>query len=173
MTFPRNLALRQTSEGLQLVQSPYDGIGQLAASKADFGETGAVRAHTFFLHSVMNISNTQQSGWRLLADSNHHTLVGYDSRKHRLFVDRTQSGLTGFSRDFPARIEAPLILSGATLTLDILVDQSSIEVFAENGRVTSTNLVFPPKGAKRIEVFANGGKAELIEAHVSQLTSIW
>ncbi|MBV8551234.1 MAG: glycoside hydrolase family 32 protein [Acidobacteriaceae bacterium] len=186
MTFPRSLSLRKTAEGLRLVQEPYEGLKRLkgpqsgtglaAASFGDaqsFGNTDMLQTHTFLLHSEMKTGDAQQIGWRLLADSSHYTLVGYDTQRHKLFVDRTHSGLTSFSKDFPATIEAPLVLQGDTLSLDILVDRCSVEVFADGGQVTSTNLVFPPEGANGLETLAKGGRGGRISASMTEIRSIW
>jgi levanase len=80
-----------------------------------------------------------------------------------LFVDRTHSGLVNFSPDFPARIEAPLTPAGDSISMRVLVDRLSVEVFADDGRIVSTNLVFPPANANKIESF--GGKiAAVVQA---------
>ena len=75
-----------------------------------------------------------------------------------LFVDRTHSGITDFSKDFPARTSAPFVLGNAPLDLTILVDRSTVEVFAQGGKVAITNLVYPPAGAEGMEVSAGGVK---------------
>ncbi len=43
--------------------------------------------------------------------------------------------------------------------MNIIVDRDSVEVFADDGRVTITDLVFAPANAGQIEFYANGGKA--------------
>ena len=40
-------------------------------------------------------------------------------------------------------MQAPLNTKGTTVTLDLFVDQSSVEIFTENGSMSMTNLVFP------------------------------
>lgn len=72
------------------------------------------------------------------------TVVGVDTANGRIFVDRTHSGKTDWSPDFPARVSAPLKHSQAeSITLEIVVDNNSIEVFAENGETVLTNLIYP------------------------------
>jgi sucrose-6-phosphate hydrolase SacC (GH32 family) len=88
-----------------------------------------------------------------------------------LFVDRTRSGDVGFSHDFPARTEAPLKLNGSSLRLDLVVDRNSLEVFAANGEVTMTNLVFAPASADALEFYADGGKAGVVSGSFWKLKS--
>jgi fructan beta-fructosidase len=72
------------------------------------------------------------------------TVVGIDRESGRIFVDRTHSGKTNWSPDFPARVWAPLKYPQAnSIRLEIVVDRNSIEVFAEDGATVLTNLIFP------------------------------
>ena len=49
-----------------------------------------------------------ETGWKLLGADGTYTTMGYDPASHELFVDRTHSGNTDFSAQFPARTAAPL-----------------------------------------------------------------
>ena len=129
--------------------------------------------HQFQFSSLIPMGTAQEAGWKLLANDGTFTSVGFDKRKGVLFTDRTHSGEVGFSKDFPARTEAPLKLNGNSLRLDIVVDRDSVEVFADEGRVTMTNLVFPPANAERLEFFAQGGKAGVVSGSLWKLRSAW
>ncbi len=86
----------------------------------------------------------------------------------------TNSGETEFSKDFPARISAPLTLTRqGQLQLRILVDRSSIEVFAEHGLLTMTELVFPKQNGRRISVYSEGGKLGGVSVRIWTVASIW
>ena len=63
-----------------------------------------------------------------------------------LVMDRKESGLVDFSKDFPIATAAPLNLcKGETYHLNILVDMNSVEIFLDGGRIAMTNLIFPTK----------------------------
>jgi sucrose-6-phosphate hydrolase SacC (GH32 family) len=81
-------------------------------------------------------------------------VIGYDKTAGKLFVDRTHSGRVDFNKNFPARTEAPLKLTDRNLQLHLLVDRNSVEVFANNGQVTMTNLFFPPAGLINVKTYA-------------------
>jgi sucrose-6-phosphate hydrolase SacC (GH32 family) len=172
MTFPRILSLRKTAEGLRLIQQPFDGIARLEQNESTEG--GTLRKvspdHSFRLDAELELGSAQEAGLRILADHEHYTLVGYDPAQKKLFIDRRQSGLTDFSRDFPARVYAPLSVEAGRLKLDVLVDRNSIEVFANDGQVTMTMLVFPPTGANGVEVFGSVANANM---RVLKVKSIW
>jgi sucrose-6-phosphate hydrolase SacC (GH32 family) len=75
-------------------------------------------------------------------------VVGVDTTTGRIFVDRTHSGKTDWSPDFPARVSAPLRHSQAnSISIEIVVDKNSIEVFAEDGETVLTNLIYPSAGS--------------------------
>ncbi|MDE6198391.1 MAG: DUF4980 domain-containing protein [Muribaculaceae bacterium] len=75
--------------------------------------------------------------------------------------DRTQSGITDFSHDFPAVVTAPTLRDSKLQSLRIFVDRSSIEVFDTEGNFVLTNLVFPNTPYTTLSVSAEGGKANL------------
>jgi sucrose-6-phosphate hydrolase SacC (GH32 family) len=130
-------------------------------------------ARSYRLRAEIPLQTAREVGWRVLMSGRYSTVIGYNAAARKLFFDRTQSGVIGFNKDFPVRTEAPLILATPTLRLDMLVDRSSVEVFADGGLVASTNLVFPEVGASGLEMYANGGETGPISVEISRLQSIW
>jgi len=70
-------------------------------------------------------------------------VVGYSKEKNEYYIDRTQSGLTDFSSEFPKRSVASRISDSDTLSLSLYVDVSSVELFGDGGLTTMTSLFFP------------------------------
>ena len=139
MTVPREIVLKTFPDGIRLVQKP------------------AADAAAFEIRAALEIASAREAGWRLQFGDDASVLVGYNATKREVFVDRTHSGRVDFSHDFPARTSAPAPEIGKTLDFRILVDRDSIEVFAAGGRLTFTNLIFPPSSAPpRIEFFSDG-----------------
>ena len=68
---------------------------------------------------------------------------------------------------------APVELSEGTLTLRVLVDRSTIEIFAADGRVNMAYGFLPPEGNKSLAVFAGGGAAAVQSLDVWELKSTW
>ena len=101
------------------------------------------------------------------------TLIGYNAIAGELFVDRTKSGQVDFSPRFPSRETAPLAAKNGRVKLHIFVDWSSVEVFADDGRVSITDQIFPKPSSEGLALFANGGVARLVSLHIWQLQSIW
>jgi fructan beta-fructosidase len=173
MTLPRKLALRTTTDGIRLFQQPIDGLKSLRQAPMPVHESMNGTGHQFEFVSIVPLGTAQEVGWKVLARDGTFVNVGYDKRKGVLYVDRTHSGDVGFNKNFPATTEAPLRLNGDSLRLNLVVDRDSLEVFAEEGRLTITNLVFAPKDANGLQFYANGGKAGVVSGTLWKLRSAW
>jgi sucrose-6-phosphate hydrolase SacC (GH32 family) len=181
MTVPRRLQLRRLPEGLRLLQQPIEAIQRLRGghfawrgqNAAELNLALKAKAHwsSFELRSTVLPGAAGEVAWKLLAGNGKYTTVRYANGE--LFVDRTQSGVTDFSQDFPARTAAPLAIGNEPLELTILVDRSAVEVFAQGGKVAMTNLVYPPAGAQGVELSGAGVKAGRISVDVWELKPAW
>ena len=185
MTTARTLYLRQPSantrltpsqEPLALVQQPILPTPSYKPSKALFGAapyltlvqinehiaeqklTGSV----YLLRVTLDPGDAAEAGVRLrrsTANPNEaaaeETVVGVDRERGRIFVDRTRSGRTDWSADFPARVSAPLRHSqDNSIRLEIVVDRNSIEVFAEDGETVLTNLIYPAAASQGLAFYS-------------------
>lgn len=151
MTVPRKLSLRQTPDGLRLFQQPIDAVTALRSTSAS-----STVSSPFDLEATVDTASAPVTGVRLVSADGSATVIGYDKASRNLFVDRTRSGKVNFNTKFPVKVQAPLPLAGSTLKLRVLGDTNSVEVFADNGRVTMTNLVFAPAGAQKVELLGKG-----------------
>jgi fructan beta-fructosidase len=175
MTLPRQLTLRETAEGIRLFQSPVDelqalAIGQTTVADAAAAKTDLSSSHTYQLQLSADLGAATEAGWKFSAKDGKYTLLGYDKAKSLLYVDRSHSGSAPVSEQFFSRIEAPLRITGA-LSLDVVVDRSSIELFANRGSVTMTDLVFPDAGVSVMEFYSKGGGPGKVSAKVTALKS--
>jgi sucrose-6-phosphate hydrolase SacC (GH32 family) len=99
--------------------------------------------------------------------ANEETIIGIDHAKGQIFVDRKRSGFVSFSPDFPARTVAPLKHPDAkAITLEIVVDRNSVEVFAEDGETVLTNLIYPSDTSQGIAFYAAGAAANGDAPHI-------
>jgi len=159
MTIPRELVLKTFPEGIRLVQKPARALTLLRGNTVGKPTTGS-----FEIETALQMNGATEAGWKIAGRDGTYTLIGYDAVKHEVFVDRTHA-------PFPARTSAPIHLTNDTLTFRILVDRNSIEVFAADGRVAITNLVFsePPPAFN----FYSNGKASQLRTTIWTLRSIW
>lgn len=80
-------------------------------------------------------------------------------------LTQPESGFIGHwvSTAFPlAQVTTASSTTQSRLKLRILVDRSSVEVFAGDGRVVFSNLFFPDASNKEFQVYATGGTARIV-----------
>jgi levanase/levanbiose-producing levanase len=64
----------------------------------------------------------------------------------------------------------PLVLEDGALKLHIVVDHCSVEVFAQDGKVALTDLVFPAQGHVENRLTVKGGRATIRTLTVTALS---
>lgn len=105
--------------------------------------------------------------------ADEETVVGYDTLKMELFVDRTKSGTTNFHPDFAAKHQAPLTPVNNRVRMSIFMDWSSIEVFGGEGLAVISDMIFPASESNGLELYAVGGDVKLVSLQINELGSIW
>ena len=182
MTIPREVHLRVRDGGIELVQKP---VTELAAIRQDERQCGPrelrgemrledVAGGQLEIEAVFDPADAESCGLVVHRNGRQGTYIGYDRQRSVLFVDRRRSGDVDFHPAFAGQTEAPLRLDDEGLVhLHILVDRSSVEVFADGGAVAMTNRVFPSPGESSVAVFAVGGTARLQSLTAFRLQSIW
>lgn len=90
-------------------------------------------------------------------DKGEQVVLTYDEKSRTFAMDRTKSGLKDFSDEFAALTVAPV--HGKLSQLRLFIDRCSIEVFASDGTMAMSNLVFPTKPYNRVTV---KGKAKYV-----------
>lgn len=109
-------------------------------------------------------------GLILRGDGQKGTRVGIRPGEGKLFVDRRESGQTDFHESFPSIDTAPVRATAGSYRLTIFVDHCSVEVFAQGGQVTMTELIFPAETSTVVSVYATGGTATISSLQVTQFT---
>lgn len=167
MTLPRELQLIEY-DGKPLlantVVKEIDNIAekwQTAGTELDVKDAYQLRI-TFGLDKNASITLSNSADEKFVADVN--------ALERTLSVHRTSTtGQTSFNGTFSIpTILAPLCVTGNTVTLDLFIDQSSVEIFTQNGSMAMTNLVFPNTIYNRLMVTGSG-----VESKIRRLKRIW
>ncbi len=184
MSLPRVVTLQRFPEGVRMVQIPVAELQQLRTKPFHLGprsisgddrifDQRGIRGDTYEIQAEFELDSAKEFGFRLRKGPSDETLVGYDASAHEMFVDRTHSGDTRFSKDFPARHRAPLLPEKGIVRLHVFVDRCSVEVFGNDGRRVITDLVFPSPGSDHLELYARGGTVKLRSLNFWSLKSTW
>lgn len=180
-TIPRELTLIETLDGLRLNQKPIESLTQLRKEAVEiaprsFFDSLAIESpyvqKEVILHIDLAHSTASTVGFAIGNSLHEKVVVGYDKAKNEFFIDRTASGNVSFSKKFAARHTAPL-KAESLLTIHAFIDNTSVEVFVDEGKLVMTDLFFPNEDYQTLTLFGTGGKTELVKAEVFELKSIW
>lgn len=83
---------------------------------------------------------------------------GYNHSEKQFFINRKKSGLTDFNEKFAANIStAPRTSKSETLSAEIVLDKTSIELFFDDGETVMTEVFFPTEPFQKLSVNAEEG----------------
>jgi levanase len=186
MSLPRELTLTKTKGKTELRSTPVPQLKALrkpapvhiSAARLLQGTT-TLRARgasgdTLEIKSRFRARDAEKFGLNVRVGNGEKTVIGYDVFRKGVYLDRTRSGRVDFSTTFPSTEFAPVKPdANGDIRLHIYVDRSSVEVFANDGRVAITDQVFPQPDSDNIQLFSTGGRAQLKELTIWQLKSAW
>jgi len=155
MTVARELSLRTIDGRPQLVSTPVREVSSLrtagvtvsnrviTADSSAALDPGA-EGDQLDIEITIDPGSATQSGLRVLAGQGLYTTVGYDAGTHEVYIDRSRSGrqdgLAG--NGSTGRAVLPAESRGKPVRLRVLVDRSTLEVFADGGtRALSANVL--------------------------------
>ena len=184
MSIPRSLALRTTTDGLRMVQSPVKELRTLREEKTELinltiengtlalGSKG-ISGKRLEIIADVKINNASEIGFRLRTGNEEASIVGYDVKLQELFVDRTSSGNITFHDSFTGKHTGPLTSANGRIRLHIYLDDSSIEIFGNRGETVLSERIFPSPENIGVEFYSKGGNAKINSLRAWKLKSIW
>ncbi|MCD6507690.1 GH32 C-terminal domain-containing protein [Candidatus Poribacteria bacterium] len=162
MLFPVELTLRTTEDGIRMFAEPVrevellHGEGWVWRDKP-LGEgenlLAGIEGDLFHIRSEFELKGADRIGFRIRSIP-----VTYDVRERRLECQGC---------------EAPLKPLGDKIRLEILVDRTSIEIFANDGRIYMPIGVIPPDEDRSLEIFALGGEVLVRSMEIYEMRSAW
>lgn len=130
-------------------------IGSVSKTKT-YEDMLAPYSNCFELEMTVTPKNADSFSMTLYNDDGEKVVMKYDFENGEFAIDRAESGITSFSKEFPAVTKAP-IPSGKQYVLRIFADNCSIEAFDGQGRMAMTNLVFPLSPYTDVKFESEGG----------------
>jgi sucrose-6-phosphate hydrolase SacC (GH32 family) len=112
------------------------------------------------------------AGVRLTSAVGEQVTIGVAGEPPELFVDRRRSRATPFHEAYPGRHAGPVRWREDRVTLRILFDRTTLEVFANDGETVISERVYPTRPFERLEVVTGRG---VIAGGVAvwELRSVW
>ena len=164
MAFPCELTLRTTPEGIRLYRTPVKEIENIhkkehkwadlaIAPDAEKNPLADISGELFDIRAEIELGAAAEVGFEVRGEK-----VAYDVKAKKLSC----LGCT-----------APLAAEKGRITLQILVDRTSIEVFGNGGRVAMCSCFLPSPVARELGIYAVGPAAKVVSLRVYELRSIW
>ena len=98
--------------------------------------------------------------------------MGYNKKENQYYINRAKSGKTDFQNDFAAKHTAPRFAKEAAMNLSVIIDESSVELFADNGLSVMTEIFFPTKPYTHIQL-QSADHIQFKKLEYIHLHSIW
>jgi len=158
MTFPCELTLRTTSDGIRMLARPVREIEllhrkkhELVGSRISAGQPASlpVQGDLLDVRAEFAVGDAQCCGLEVGGRK-----IGYDAATNKL------EGM-------------PLAPVDGRIRMQLLIDRPSIEVSGSDGRVCLTSPFRSQGSIESISAFADGGEATLVSLRAFELSSIW
>lgn len=178
MSLPRELTLEQRTQGITLIQRPVQELIPMRSpilslehvTIADVqSKLNTLQLDSYEIHMTAAIDS--RFALKLRTAEHQATVVGYEGDKGEVYIDRTDSGDHHFHPDFAGKHIANVYQDSQTIELRIYVDRSSIEVFANDGQVVITDLIFPDHDAQGLDIQSLDHDLQLTSFYIYQLMS--
>jgi len=170
MSFPSELTLTKFNFGYKLIRNPIREIELLHDKEYNWEDENIipglnknlvkkVDGDCLHIKGVFDLKTVESFGFMLRkGKKSAGTEIIYNVKRGTLSV----LGST-----------VPLLPNDNLITLEILLDRSSIEIFANNGQAVVSNCFTPDEGADEIVLFNHGGELGVKKLDIYELNSAW
>jgi fructan beta-fructosidase len=181
MTIPRSLTLLETESGLRVASNPVEELITIRNDTIDrtsFLNASQVESELLKLDSggmeiqIDVIRDSVQNEFEISLSNSQGEWIGIGvNGKNQFYVNRTQIR-SEFSKEFSGLHIGKRSINSDTIQLKLFLDASSVEVFADEGTLTMTELLFPSEPFTFLKIKSKKGiTVNSIKTH--HLKSIW
>jgi fructan beta-fructosidase len=160
-TVPRTLSLQAVNRELFLTSTPVKELDVLKgatvsmknlAIKGQYDLTAKTKNKTGLFRLELTTQNTADFSIVLANEQGNEVVIGYDKAANVYYIDRSRSGKTNFEKGFGQRHTAPRLSPDSRLSMSLLVDAASVELFADHGLSVMTDIFFPDKPLNKLVI---------------------
>jgi fructan beta-fructosidase len=176
-SIPRELHLRKYPDRLRLIQKPIEELKELRQTLYQVTDIDIEIVNSQLSGVEMDIAGeieveftqgtAREFGIKICTGDTEETIIGYDAQAQEIFLDRRRSGDITFSDKFDGVHRAPLVSDEGKIYLHIFLDSCSVEVFANDGLVVISDLIFPNAQNFGLQFYTREG-----DVHLNKL-DIW
>jgi fructan beta-fructosidase len=176
MTIPRELKLKQVGDSLLIASMPvaelkkgYSKKSALTNVKCGNTPDGKLLFEAVRLPGVISLKLEEAKDFSLVLSNsdNEELLIGFNKVENRYYINRSKSGKVNFHKEFAGVHTAPRLTAANDLDMTLLIDASSVELFADGGLTSMTEIYFSNKPYTKVHIRSTDGalvrKVEFIE----------
>lgn len=104
--------------------------------------------------------------------SGEKVVIGYDKAANNYFIDRSASGKVDFNKNFSDRSIAPRLNPDKKADITLVIDNASVELFADNGLTVMTAIFFPSTNFTDV-VITSADTFVIRSLNIGHLKSMW
>lgn len=181
-SLPRRLGVKKTGNQWQLIQEPIAALAGLRdplfkSEKQEVNGTQLlpVQGNTVEIELNFAVGTAAEAGVQVAVGQGKGFVIGYESGRQLLYIDRSAFAGAVPQANFAklSRWEASLKPVNGKIKLRILFDRSIVEVFANDGQLAMTSLVFPEESQKGIVLYSKGGAVPFEKIRINRIKSVW
>jgi fructan beta-fructosidase len=181
MTIPRELKLKRIGKELFVASEPVAELNHIRSKPVILQNVQvqksfdvAAKAGKISLPARLDLNLEKPENFMIILsnDAGEEVAIGYDKEQKQYFIDRTKSGKTDFQKDFAGKHVAKRISETGKMDLSLIVDVSSVELFADGGLTVMTEIFFPTKPFDHIRI-QSPGNVTIKKLAISDLKTIW
>ena len=171
MTIPHELSLIKHEGIIKLVHTPIKELVKLRSKKilsySKINISGELplkklNGNQLEISFTLTPGKSRKAGIKVLQSNDEVTEIGYDKDQQVVYVDRSATSLTETNAELSGVQNFPTELINGKITLRIIIDRSSVEVFVNGGQGVISDLAMPDnKKSVSTSLFAIGGQATI------------
>lgn len=181
MTLPRELFLANTPEGIRLASKLVKETDQLAGEEEVIGEntiagelevsSAKTESGLFALEMELDSTSGKDFTIELSNEVGEKFAINYSVQQNSFFIDRSASGNLNFSENFGKIQQGLRAVKSYPTNVQVIVDHSSVEVFADGGTLSMTATMFPSEVFRNLKIRSESLKISSIT--IKQMKRIW
>lgn len=183
MSTVRQLSLRDVSGKPTLFSEPIDAVNELSGdpvqgeaqnvSKDQSASLGQTTTDSYRVQIDLaqdEDSPTDESQLQIKDTDGSSVTVGYSFKDQTLFLNRDNDKVASTMPEAYRQIRTEHLPSeNGSVSLDIVVDTTSVEVFAQDGRTTLSSVTFLSPGKHELNLKSLGGTTDLRSSSVAPM----
>lgn len=177
MTIPRDLALKSIGTKIYLSAEPSPELSAISSTgkslkNADLKQGTKIALPGSKLRIHLNMEALKAYALTFSNKQGNKVVVGYDASKNEYYIDRSAAGKSDFYKGFAGRFTAPRIAVTPEHDLTLVMDDASLELFADQGLTVMTGIYFPESPLNQLTL-SSTEQAKIKEMTITPLKGIW